>query len=109
MPKSSAKITESLMYRHWDEWVETIPHPFVADFDGQKISNVTDMLKGEPYECPMKPFGGVEQLAWSPDSKTIAYTCRKRLALTMLQVLTATFISMMLTPIPRRRICASLL
>lgn len=78
MPKSSAKITESLMYRHWDEWVETIPHPFVADFDGQKISNVTDMLIGEPYECPMKPFGGVEQLAWSPDSKTIAYTCRKK-------------------------------
>lgn len=26
----------------------------------------------------MAPFGGIEQLAWSPDSKTIAYTCRKK-------------------------------
>jgi len=26
----------------------------------------------------MAPFGGMEQLAWSPDSKTIAYTCRKK-------------------------------
>ena len=25
----------------------------------------------------MKPFGGIEQLDWSADSKTIAYTCRK--------------------------------
>ena len=36
------------------------------------------LIEGEPYECPMAPFGGVEQLAWSPDSKTIAYTCRKK-------------------------------
>lgn len=38
-----------------------------------------DILEGEPYECPMMPFGGTEQLAWSPpDSKSIAYTCRKK-------------------------------
>ena len=27
-----------------------------------------DILKDEPFECPMAPFGGIEQLAWSPDS-----------------------------------------
>src|SRR5690606_8064359 len=32
----------------------------------------------EPYESPMLPFGGMEQLAWSPDSKIVAYTCRKK-------------------------------
>ena len=79
MPKSSAKITEDLMYRHWDEWVESMPHPFVANYDGSKVSNdEVDILEGEPFECPMKPFGGVEQLAWSTDSKQIAYTCRKK-------------------------------
>ena len=26
----------------------------------------------------MKPFGGIEQLAWSNDSKQIAYTSRKK-------------------------------
>ena len=33
-----------LMYKHWDEWVTTAPHPFVADFDGNGISNIVDIL-----------------------------------------------------------------
>ena len=40
-----------------------------------------DILEGEPYESPMKPFGGIEQLAWSPDGKEVAYTCRKKTGL----------------------------
>lgn len=78
LPKASGIIVTDLMYKHWDEWVETIPHPFVASFDGNKMGQAKDILEGEPYESPMKPFGGMEQLAWSPDSKTIAYTCRKK-------------------------------
>ena len=68
LPKATGIIVTDLMYKHWDEWVTTAPHPFVADFDGNAISNVTDILEGEPYESPMKPWGGIEQLAWSPDS-----------------------------------------
>lgn len=78
LPKSTARITENLMYRHWDEWVDCIPHPFVANYDGQKVADEKDILEGEPYESPMRPFGGAEQLCWSPDSKQIAYTCRKK-------------------------------
>ena len=78
LPKASGLIVKDLMYKHWDEWVQTVPHPFVADIKEGKIENEKDILKGEPFECPMKPFGGIEQLAWSPDGKTIAYTCRKK-------------------------------
>ena len=78
LPQASGIIVDDLMYKHWDEWVTTAPHPFVADFDGTGISNVRDLLEGEPYESPMKPFGGIEQLAWSTDSKSVAYTCRKK-------------------------------
>ena len=81
LPKASGIIVDDLMYKHWDEWTTSAPHPFVADFDGKAISNVKDLLEGEPYESPMKPFGGIEQLAWSPDSKKIAYTCRKKTGL----------------------------
>lgn len=78
LPKASGMVINDLMYKHWDHYVTEIPHPFIADFDGNNIANEKDILEGEPYECPMEPFGGVEQLAWSPDSRTIAYTCRKK-------------------------------
>ena len=78
LPKATGRKVTDLMYRHWDHYVETIQHPFVADVTADGITAGKDLLEGEPYECPMEPFGGVEQLAWSPDSKTIAYTCRKK-------------------------------
>jgi dipeptidyl aminopeptidase/acylaminoacyl peptidase len=83
LPKATGRLVTDLMYRHWDHYVESIQHPFVyAVGDGGSIAaDGKDMLEGEPYECPMEPFGGIEQLAWSPDSKTIAYTCRKKTGL----------------------------
>ena len=81
LDKASGKVINDLMYKHWDEWVESIPHPFVAAFDGNQVGTATDILKNEPYESPMKPFGGIEQLTWSNDSKQIAYTCRKKTGL----------------------------
>ncbi len=83
LPKATGRRVTDLMYRHWDHYVESIQHPFVYTVgDGFAIANDgIDILEGEPYECPMEPFGGMEQLAWSPDSKTIAYTCRKKTGL----------------------------
>ena len=78
LPKASGRVVDDLMYKHWDHWVESVPHPFVADVSGNKLSNIKDLLEGEPYESPLAPFGGMEQLAWSPDGKTIAYTSRKK-------------------------------
>jgi len=81
LPLAKGMVINNSMYKHWDQFVKTIPHPFLASFSTQGIGTPKDMLEGEPYECPMLPFGGVEQLAWSPDSKTIAYTCRKKTGL----------------------------
>ena len=79
LPKSTGMIADDLMFRHWDSWVTSLPHPFVAAFDGKKVASETvDLLNGEPYESPMLPFGGTEQFAWSPDGKELAYTCRKK-------------------------------
>ena len=78
LPKATGRKITDLMYRHWDHYVESIQHPFVFSVgDGFAIDDEgKDILEGEPYECPMEPFGGMEQLAWSPDSKSIAFTCR---------------------------------
>ena len=84
LPLASGRVVDDLMYKHWDEWTETAPHPFLCELKGSKgskeveVVNCVDLLEGTPYESPMKPFGGVEQLAWSPDGQQIAYTCRKK-------------------------------
>ena len=83
LPKATGRLVTDLMYRHWDHYVESIQHPFVFSVsDGFAIApSGVDLLKGQPFECPMEPFGGIEQLDWSTDSRCIAYTCRKKTGL----------------------------
>ncbi len=81
LPKASGRIVTDLMYKHWDEWVETIPHPYIASFDGKTVGDATDIMEGEPFECPMKPMNGIEDFAWSPDGKLLAYASRKKTGL----------------------------
>jgi dipeptidyl aminopeptidase/acylaminoacyl peptidase len=79
LQKSTGKVYDDLMMRHWDSWEDgSYSHIFVASFsDGKISSKPIDLMPGEPYDAPMKPFGGAEQLAWSPDGKTLAYTCKR--------------------------------
>ncbi|MBO7644619.1 MAG: S9 family peptidase [Bacteroidales bacterium] len=78
LDKAQAFVTEDLMYRHWDHWVTETPRSYVASLEGQITpENSTDILGDEPFELPTEPFGGAEQLDWSPDGKYIAYSCRK--------------------------------
>ncbi len=78
LPKATGRLVTDMNYRHWDHYVESIPHPFVAEVTSNGVDEGVDILQGEPYECPTAPFGGMELLDWSPDSKYIAYSCRKK-------------------------------
>ena len=77
LDKANGRMISDLMYRHWDHFVEEIPHPFIADFDGKGLTNITDILEGEPFEAPTLPLSGIDQLSWSPDGTKILYACRK--------------------------------
>ena len=92
LPLASGRVVEDLMYKHWDEWTESVPQPFVCalniEYYGEgeriksaKIGECVNILEGTDFECPMKPFGGIEQLAWNPNNEELAYTCRKKTGL----------------------------
>ena len=79
LPDATGRVIDDLMYKHWDQWMTELPHPFIGDFDGNEVSNLADIMSDEPmYEAPMRPFGGSESFAWAPDSKSIIYVSRKK-------------------------------
>ena len=77
LDKSNAQIYNGLDYRHWDTWNEgKFNHVFYKENKDGAIG--IDILKGENFDSPQKPFGGDEDYIWSPDSKSILYVCKKK-------------------------------
>ncbi len=77
LDKSNAQIYNGLDYRHWDSWNEgKFNHVFYKS-NGEKSVGI-DIMKGENFDAPQKPFGGDEDYIWSPDSKSILYVCKKK-------------------------------
>ncbi len=78
LPEANARLENDLMYRHWDEWRNyTYSHIFVAGYSNGSIDSGKDIMEGEKFDSPDKPFDGMEQINWNPDSKRIVYSCKK--------------------------------
>ena len=77
LEKSEVQIYNGLNYRHWDTWNEgKFNHVFYKENKEGAVG--IDILKGENFDSPQKPFGGDEDYIWSPDSKSILYVSKKK-------------------------------
>jgi dipeptidyl aminopeptidase/acylaminoacyl peptidase len=79
LTRANAKVYDALNYRHWDEWEDgSYSHVFVHPYANGQADAGTDLMPGEPHDCPQKPFGGEEDHVWSPDSRYIIYVTKKK-------------------------------
>ncbi len=76
---SNVMIYESLNYRHWDTWEDgQYSHLFVHPITDGKPGAGKDIMEGQLFDSPTKPFGGEEDFAWSPDSKKVVYVTKRK-------------------------------
>jgi len=79
MPKTpGAKVFDGLMYRHWTSWYDfTHQHVLIGAISNGVAGEFEDIMKDEPFDSPLKPFGGSGQIQMDPSGRYVAYTSKK--------------------------------
>jgi dipeptidyl aminopeptidase/acylaminoacyl peptidase len=77
-PKTTAQVYTDLNHRHWDYFNEgKYNHVFVVNISSS-VDAAKDLLEGKTWDSPQRPFGGAEDLVFSPDSSQLLYVTKPK-------------------------------
>jgi len=72
--KTSGRIYDRIFVRHWDTWKDgRRSHLFVMPTAGGKA---VDVMSGMDADTPSKPFGGPEEMTFTPDGGAVIFAAR---------------------------------
>ena len=72
--KFSGKLFDRIFIRHWDTWKDgRRSHLYTFNCQDKKP---VKLMKGMDADTPSKPFGGPEEITFTPDGKGIVFTAR---------------------------------
>ena len=78
--QGSGRVFEQTLVRHWDAWMAPGVRSRIFTFpmvDGRPQGAGTPVAPNLVGDSPSKPFGGGEEIAWSPDGRTLYFTLRE--------------------------------
>ena len=72
--RPSGMVFDRLFVRHWDTWNDgRRGHVFVMPAAG---GTAVDVCRGLDADAPPKPFGGAEEITFTPDSQAVVFSAR---------------------------------
>jgi dipeptidyl aminopeptidase/acylaminoacyl peptidase len=72
--KSTGRIYDRIFIRHWDTWKDgRRSNLFIMAAEGGECRN---LMPGMDADTPSKPFGGPEEISFTPDGSAVVFTAR---------------------------------